>query len=118
MKLFAACALAVVGMIGLASPGRAQTTWICTYSDQGYSEIVRYQIEGEDLVLNGKVHYRILQDNNVALTAALSGAEIVSTKPVIITATVMINKLSLAYRLILAMMDVPTTTLDGRCVTE
>jgi hypothetical protein len=118
MKLFAACALAAVGIIGLASPGRAQTNWICTYSVQGYSEIVRYQIEGDNVLLNGKVHYRILQDNNVALIAALSAAEIISTKPWISTVTVMINKLSLAYRIILATIDFPTETYEGRCVTE
>jgi hypothetical protein len=121
MKLFAACAL-VVGIVWLTSPcPAAQTAWICTYSVQGFSRpvIVRYQIQDDHLVLNGKIRYRILQDNNVALIAVSSGAEIISTTPVIFTFTVMINKLSLAYRVVLVDMGmiIPATTAEGRCVT-
>src|SRR5262245_27402070 len=86
VRYFATCCLGIfVLTCGISTASAADDTWVCAYP--GYlgdkkPVIVRFKIEGDDLVEQEQygLRYKILQNNEFSIVAAWSISEIESSQ--------------------------------------
>ncbi len=98
-------------------PARAQETWVCAYAYPGTETvIVKFQVNGDDLIVESQYSekFKILQNNDIAIVAARSFAEIERGDVAIGAFVVLIDKQNGKFQQSNAILGEPQAA-TGRC---
>jgi len=106
----------------LCLPVQAKDSWICTYADEdNKTKITKFEVVSDELIQGGAAvtKYKILQNNDVAIVAAYSLAEIYQpNQPVIGALIVLINKQDNTLVLSGATTYMNFTPQKGTCIVN